>query len=530
MVLYRVCLTFGVYQIENLSGVYYCGMKTHNTPTLLLLPALICYAIAAYVIVGNLHADEHFQILEFANYKRGLVEARHLPWEFEARLRPTIQPALALVILESLSALSIRDPFLQAFLLRLLSGLFFLYSSYVLFKSLEADIRITWIRYLFMGCTFFLYLFPIIGVRFSSENWCTCFFMLGFARLHTALRSLPDKSLSVREIFLTGLLFGLSFLFRYQAAIMLFCLAVWLLVFHWREFKSWLVMFSGFAVIIVLGILIDRWFYDEWALTAWNYFNANLLQGVAASFGVEPWWWYFTKIDFSKWMVLLNSVLIGLVVLFLITEFKNPVSWIFALFVGVHLLISHKETRFLFPVLVFIPYMVARAIETLHTFLGSGRKALLLLSPIAVINGFAFVACMFRVFDNSHEIHRFIRTLPNKPVVVYYDDIRFYYALNSGQKDITPFFYKSGHEVLLRKKGDALLESLSRKSPIGDTLSYVILEWGEQAKVAGKLQPVFDPEPGFVKKVDYRNWMRLGHGRWKVYSLNKVSDSSPSDS
>ncbi len=496
-------------------------MVTRKIHLLILLSVLISYTIAAYVMVGNLHADEHFQILEFANFKRGLIEARHLPWEFEARLRPTIQPTLALVILEALSVLHLTDPYSQAFILRLLSALFFLYSSYALFNALKSDLSTSWIRYVFLGSTFFLYVFPVIGVRFSSENWCTCFFMLGFARLYSSLKGIPPKELTARTVFIVGILFGLSFLFRYQAAIMLVCLALWLLLFHGKQFRYWLIMLSSFVLIITGGVLFDRWFYGEWALTAWNYFNANLLQGVAASFGVEPWWWYFTTIDFSKWMIFLNGTLIGLIVLFLFTELKNPVNWVFSLFVLIHCLISHKEIRFLFPVLVFIPYMIARALQTLQSVFKKRRNSLAILSPLLIINSFAFVACLFRVYDNSHEIHKFIRVLPHKPVVFYYDDTRFFYALNSGVRDITPFFYKADNDVIIREMNDNFIQTLTKKKALKDTLTYVILDWNEQEKVAGKLKPVFDPEPEFVKKVDYRNWMRLGPGRWKVFSLNK---------
>ncbi len=495
-------------------------MVTQRILIPVLLLSLLCYAVASYVMVGIIHADEHFQILEFANYKRGLLEAKHLPWEFEARLRPTIQPTLALIALETLDTLGLDDPNVQVFLLRLLSSIFFLFSSFVLFKSLETDFQSKWLKYLFLGATFFLYIFPIIGVRFSSENWCTCFFMLGFAQLHTSLKATPPKGLHARSMLSTGMLFGLSFLFRYQAAIMIFCLAVWLLVFHWRQFRYWLLLFAGFAFMILVGILIDRWFYGEWAITAWNYFNANLLEGVAASFGVEPWWWYFSKVDLSKWMKILNIGLISLLVVFVLTEIKNPIAWIFSLFLLVHCVISHKETRFLYPILVLIPYMALRAVETIYTLFGKKNKLLLLLVPFGIINGFAFVAALFSVSDNSFEIHKFIRTLPDKPLLFYYQGDNFYYALNSGEKDITPFFYKDGHRVTIQRWEKGFLQKLPDEEIRTDTLRYIIVGLGDQEEVEGKLTQVYDPEPGFVKKMNYRGWMRLGAGKWKVYSLN----------
>jgi phosphatidylinositol glycan class B len=67
---------------------------------LILFIIFLIFSVAAYFMVGSLHADEHYQILEFANYKRGLVQAKQLPWEFGARLRPAIQPTMAFFLLE----------------------------------------------------------------------------------------------------------------------------------------------------------------------------------------------------------------------------------------------------------------------------------------------------------------------------------------------------------------------------------------------------------------------------------------------
>ena len=42
--------------------------------------------------------DEHYQILEFMGHKLGITPASELPWEFEARIRPWLQPFLYYLI------------------------------------------------------------------------------------------------------------------------------------------------------------------------------------------------------------------------------------------------------------------------------------------------------------------------------------------------------------------------------------------------------------------------------------------------
>ncbi|MBK5097796.1 MAG: hypothetical protein JJE01_08435 [Gemmatimonadetes bacterium] len=50
-----------------------------------LLVALVLNLAAAYFSWGFHQFDEHFQILEFANYKLGNSPASDLPWEFSIR-------------------------------------------------------------------------------------------------------------------------------------------------------------------------------------------------------------------------------------------------------------------------------------------------------------------------------------------------------------------------------------------------------------------------------------------------------------
>src|ERR1044072_8735709 len=88
-----------------------------------LLIALIVQIITAYFSVGFHQLDEHFQILEFANYKLGFSPSSDLPWEFRAQCRPGLQPFIAFCFAKSLLFLDIYNPFLLAFLLRLLMGL-----------------------------------------------------------------------------------------------------------------------------------------------------------------------------------------------------------------------------------------------------------------------------------------------------------------------------------------------------------------------------------------------------------------------
>lgn len=61
---------------------------------LIWLISLILHIFAGLNSAGVAHVDEHYQILEFVNYKLGLVSIDRLPWEFGFRMRAWIQPGL----------------------------------------------------------------------------------------------------------------------------------------------------------------------------------------------------------------------------------------------------------------------------------------------------------------------------------------------------------------------------------------------------------------------------------------------------
>ena len=98
---------------------------------------LLFLIVTAYQNQGYWHPDEHFQILEFANFKAGLTPESMLPWEFAAKIRPWTLPAATLVVLQTLRGLHIYSPVTQTFVLRLLTVLGALASSLYFLRALR---------------------------------------------------------------------------------------------------------------------------------------------------------------------------------------------------------------------------------------------------------------------------------------------------------------------------------------------------------------------------------------------------------
>jgi phosphatidylinositol glycan class B len=123
-----------------------------------------------------------------------------------------------------------------------------------------------------------------------------------------------------------------------------------------------IILISGIAVVFISGLLIDRWFYGKWTVTAWNYFQQNILFDKVSGFGLEPWWFYIQS-TFFEGIPPFSLVYIAALILFFIFRRKDFITWTLLPFVAVHFFIGHKEMRFLFPILGFLPVVIIKSID-----------------------------------------------------------------------------------------------------------------------------------------------------------------------
>src|ERR1043165_1365910 len=134
------------------------------------LLGLIVQLITSYFSGGYHHMDEHFQKLEFCNYKMGYSPASDLPWEFFAQCRPAIQPGIAFVFAKVLETIGLYDPFLLTFLLRLLVGILSWWAACRIILRLLPEFRTETGKKMFVCCSMLLWFIPYLGARFSAEN------------------------------------------------------------------------------------------------------------------------------------------------------------------------------------------------------------------------------------------------------------------------------------------------------------------------------------------------------------------------
>lgn len=288
--------------------------------------------------------DEHFQILEFMAFKLGITPASELPWEFGARIRPWFQPLVYFLIAKPLMFVGLKDMFVIAFVLRLATGLFSLTALALFARAILQTIegeeeRRAFVRYL----PLFGFL-PYLFVRTSSETFSAAFVALGVAL------AMGEKSLS--RLTLSGLMCGLAFESRYQTGLLSLGLFLWLAVIARVGSRGLAGFLAGGALALAIGALADRWGYGQWRFPVLGYVDVNLLQGLAAhQFGREPVFAYLYLLP-AQIFFAITLVLMAAMFAVWLRNPRHPVSWATVPFVLGHVLVAHKEARFLFPLAV----------------------------------------------------------------------------------------------------------------------------------------------------------------------------------
>ncbi len=365
--------------------------------------SLVVMVVTAWFSVGFYHPDEHFQVLEFYSWKKGLSPAADLPWEFGTHCRAALQPFIVYCVGGVLNVIGITDPFMLAFVLRLMMAVLTWYTAIRLIRVLTPSLSQAKAQWLYAAANLFLWFVPYIGVRFSSEAIAADLFFLALSLIIYVKDE--AKAQQVKHIAVAGLLLGFTLFFRLQMAFAFAGLGIWVLFVSKWAWHRWLLLAAFVLVAMGLSVVVDHWFYGIWTFTPYNYFDVNIIQKVAAKFGVEPWWWYITK--FIKMGI--EPFSIPLLILFGIGIWRKPLH-LFSLvsitfFIG-HFAIGHKEMRFLFPgsfAFIYIACLGADVLLQRFTW----RKGYTI--AFRVLAGVNIAILVFKMFTPAEEVMNYFK-------------------------------------------------------------------------------------------------------------------------
>jgi phosphatidylinositol glycan class B len=301
----------------------------------------------------------------------------------------------------------------------------------------------------------------------------------------------------------------LSFLFRYQNAFLMVGWLAWLLFINKSKFNHLLLTALGILMMFVLGIFIDKWFYGEWVLSTWKYFEQNILLDKMSGFGIEPWYYYLVQI-FNVGIPPFSLLYIVPFVLLMVYRWKDALVWTILPFVLIHFYIGHKELRFLFPAIGLLPLVAVTAGEMVNDkwpgfFKNTIVKVFVLL--FWVQNALFTVIVSLKAADAQVALYKELYNRYEEPVVVYYiKDNPYCRALDV-------YYYKRPN-LSVRE-----IQTLDEIKLLPDTTVLFATVKNEEGVVLEKNnEKIFSALPDWIKVFNVSNWVERTRF-WKVYEI-----------
>lgn len=491
--------------------------------------AIVLYLLSSYLHVGYVHADEYYQIFQFAATKIGLHVLR-TPWEYTDAMRSALLPSVIVLIYRFYALFTVPDPFVMGFIMRLVASIISLTSIILMLQvflpTIRSDIGK---KYLSL-----LGLFTLAGIYFNihycSENISGSLFLIAFSltmRMLFRFGSQPSNPTSFLDktsfphsvpllcrvsflrrqesiqCILIGLFLALAFTVRFQVGFLIIGLLAWLIFIQRINFKLLIILLVSLVIgVLIFNVVIDYWYYNHWTITAWNYFRQNIVLDKVNGYGTDPWYYYIymgaSIIPFGPLYV------VGCIVLFVYKP-KHPLTWTLIPFILIHSLIGHKEIRFMAPITNIMPLCLIYAVEILEDKFGinflSWKKTIKILWWINCLS------LIVMAIPPTTELPVFRYIYKNYPQPTDY------YFLTYGGSDVD--FYK--RQNLISHKIDKLEDvkcDISRPCLLALTCG--------QAKHLNfplKEKEVYTQCPSFIFKLNVGDWINRT-AIYKVYRLN----------
>uniref|UniRef100_H3B3L9 Mannosyltransferase n=1 Tax=Latimeria chalumnae TaxID=7897 RepID=H3B3L9_LATCH len=282
----------------------------------------------------------------------------YLTWEWKEGLRgytypiffASIYKVLHLLQNDTVQLLIMMPRLAQAFLSALADM-----KIYSLMRTLENAEVAKWVYFCQM-CSWFTWYCCTRTLTNSMETVLSVFALYFYP--------LPGTKTRSSSTYLT--LVAIAFIIRPTALILwlplLFC-------HFWKEEKKLdLFLYHILPVgVLTLGIslIIDRIFFGTWILVQMNFVRFNVMQNLGTFYGSHPWHWYFTQ----GFPVILGPHLPFFVHGCLLAPKKfqlllSAIIWT----ILVYSLLSHKEFRFIYPVLPLCMLFCGYSLNSLKTW------------------------------------------------------------------------------------------------------------------------------------------------------------------
>ena len=347
------------------------------------LVAIIIHAVAAWFSSGYYAADEHYQVIEFAQARLGDLPTSALAWEYDAHIRSALLPSICFVVFKAAHAVGLHNPFHLTFLLRALTAIIALLVVRRFVKSASPLLHAGFQR-AFILLSYFLWFLPYQHVRFSSESWAGLLFLLG-------LSTFISGTVRGRSWLVTGLAFGFCVLLKPVMGLPCASAMAWWLVHSSTQRVQAVRAVAAGTVVLLIGVLVDSWFYGDFTLTTWNYVHRNtlsiaMIDRVPVVLEPYPWFYYIPWIiKYGIWPI--GGAVLASLCWLTYRSPRSPLVWCIWPYLIMLSMVPHKEVRFLFPLVDLAPLLLILAWQEAdaHTLTGFLKHRAVMV-PLVVIN------------------------------------------------------------------------------------------------------------------------------------------------
>nr|XP_055135189.1 GPI mannosyltransferase 3 isoform X4 [Symphalangus syndactylus] len=310
------CLTF-----VPLLPVLFCFSDLLGENIYLVLFTIALRILNCFLVQTSFVPDEYWQSLEVSHHM--VFNYGYLTWEWTERLRSYTYPLIFASIYKILHLLG-KDSVQLLFFCQLCSWFTWYCCTRTLTNTMETVLTIIALFY-----------YPLEGSKSMNSVKYSSLVALAFTIRPTAV--IPWTPL----------------LFRH------FCQEPRKLDLILHHFLP-----VGF-VTLSLSLMIDRIFFGQWTLVQFNFLKFNVLQNLGTFYGSHPWHWYFSQ----GFPVILGTHLPFFIHGCYLAPKRYRILLVTVLWtLLVYSMLSHKEFRFLYPVLPFCMVFCGYSLTHLKTW------------------------------------------------------------------------------------------------------------------------------------------------------------------
>jgi phosphatidylinositol glycan class B len=355
------------------------------------------------------------------NFKMSEIDSELMPWEFRANMRPWIQPYFYLILSKFLNLFGVNNPVNWLIFFRLSSALIGFTATICLLTQVREFIKDELYQKITIFSSLFLWFFPYIHGRISSEALGASIFSIAFCLFFNGIK---NKS----HFLLAGALIALSVQVRYHIGFMVVPLLLWAFILKKVSHKDLFKVITSALFITIACTYIDSLGYSKFIFTPLNYFSQNIVENKAVNYGTSPFYQYLKDV-FNKAIAPFGIIIILSFIHLWIKKPKHVLTWITLPFFIIHSITSHKEWRFLFPLTPFVPIVLGIYLESIKSFLNKySNKFKIVIKILIIINFSALIISIFKPAHHSESFYRYTFNMnpPMKKLYVYGSQLPFW--------------------------------------------------------------------------------------------------------